>query len=458
MNILRTRVPALWAYPLLIHTRSLSAPGYYERAGTSVEKLWQQFFYNPSEWWDNRLGKRDPDYPDFKHKYRKEALWLDTGSSFDWVKAKLAAMTQQQAHSDSGLKLLNDYHFGVDLGDHGRDSTGKEIGRPDTSEAKEDMSNRSPKGKLIRYPTPCLFSWNSAISGYAKGGHGEKALELLKEMQRQGVKPDKFTFVSILNACAAVRDLEQGKLAHEEIIRSGVKLNIFVWNALVDMYIKCGSIDDARRVFDRMCQRDVVSWTAMISAYLKTGACETALDLFDRMLQQEVEPDRLTFVSVLNACARLKALSQGRRVHELMTCSSYHLNIYVWNALIDMYGKCGSLEEARQVFDKVSPRDVVTWNTMISAYAKVGRGEEALELFRQMQLEDMKPDKFTYVTILNVCTRLRALEEGKKVHALMIKSDDSVDEVAWDALIHMYTQHGSSKTAREVLDTMRKRV
>ncbi|KAL2607659.1 hypothetical protein R1flu_026232 [Riccia fluitans] len=454
MNLLRKRVLDLWGHHLLIHTRSLSAPGYYERAGTSVEKLWQQFFYDPSEWWDNRLGKRDPDYPDFKHKYRKEALWLDTGSSYPWVKAKLATMTQQQAQSDSGLKLLNDYHFGLDLEDHRRDSSRKKVtGKPKTSETRQENSNHSPSGKLIKLPTPCLFSWNTAISGYAKVRHGEKALELLKEMQKQGVKPDKFTFVSILNACAAVGDLEQGKLAHEEIINSGVKLNIFVWNALVDMYIKCGSIDDARRVFDRMCQRDIVSWTAMISAYVKTGACDIALDLFGKMLLLKVEPDRLTFVSVLNACARLRALKQGRRVHEQMTCSSQRLNIYVWNALIDMYGKCGSMDEARQVFDSMSPRDVVTWNTMIAAYTKVGADEEALDLFKQMQQEDVKPDKFTFVTVLNACTRLRALEEGKKVHALMIKCD-GVDQFAWNSLIHMYTQCGNSKTASKVLDTL----
>lgn len=466
MNVFRKSLGDSWGHHLRLHIKALSTSAKDGGADNAVEQLWQQFFLDPSEWWDNRLGKRDKGYPDFKHKYRNEALWLDTGHDFQWVKTKLTALSQHQSQPRSGLTLLLDYHYGVDLGDPGKHIDWKDIWSSYARERRRESTGHKddPKitaqVKMIRLPTPCLFSWNTAIAGYSRAGHGEKAFELLKEMQRQGVKPDKFTFVSILGACGAVGDLERGRAVHNEIIKSGVKINLFVWNALVDMYIKCGSIESAREVFDRMCQRDVVSWTALIAAYVKSGDSETALGLFDEMIQQRVEPDRITYVSVLNACAYLGvgAVEAGRKIHEQMMQSSYSLNIYVWNALINMYSKCGSLEDARLVFDEMHPKDVVSWNTMISGYAKMRRGEEALQLYKQMQQEHMMPDKFTFVTILNVCARLGALEEGKKVHAQMIERGGGLDSYAWKSLIHMYNTCGSKEYARKVVDTLRTRV
>ncbi|CAK9214564.1 unnamed protein product [Sphagnum troendelagicum] len=181
-------------------------------------------------------------------------------------------------------------------------------------------------------PSRDVVSWNVMIMGHVKCGQGHKALELFQQMQLEGVQPGPVTFVGVLNACASVLGLEEGRHAHEQIIQSGCESDIFVGSSLVDMYAKCGSMEEAWRVFYRMPSHDVVSWTTI---------------------------------------------------------------------LLDMYVKCGSMEDAWRVFEKMPSRDVVSWNVMILGHVKCGQGQKALELSRQMQLEGVQPDPVTFVGVLN---------------------------------------------------------
>jgi pentatricopeptide repeat protein len=181
----------------------------------------------------------------------------------------------------------------------------------------------------------------------------------------------------ILNACASVAALEEGKRVHEQISESGFESDVFVCNSLLDMYAKCGSIEDALRVFSRMATRDVVSWSGMILGHVKCGQGLKALELFQQMKQEGVEPDPATFVGVLNACASVAALEEGRHVHEEIIQSGCATDVFVGSSLVDMYAKCGSLGDAQQVFNNMATHNVVTWNAMLGGYTMHGHGTEA---------------------------------------------------------------------------------
>jgi pentatricopeptide repeat protein len=200
-------------------------------------------------------------------------------------------------------------------------------------------------------------------------------------MQQEGFQPNSVTFVGMLNACASVGALEEGRHVHEQIIQSGCESNVFVGNSLVDMYAKCRSMEEAWRVFNNMPAHDVASCTAMIFRHLKHGQVYEALDLFQQMQQEGLQPDHVTFVGVLNACASVGALEEGRCVHEQIIHRGWESDIFVGNSLVDMHAKCASMDDAWRVFNKMPSRRPVSWSVMILGLVKCGQGQKALELY-----------------------------------------------------------------------------
>eukprot|EP01018_Ginkgo_biloba_P018427 Gb_38158 [translate_table: standard] len=265
------------------------------------------------------------------------------------------------------------------------------------------------------------FLWNVMIRGYASNGVCKEALGLYYEMQQAGIQPDKFTFPFVLQACASLTALHEGKEIHDDIIRTGLESNVFVGSALVDMYAKCGSIELARQVFDKMFDRNVVSWNALIAGYSKNGPVNEALNLLSEMqLQGSIKPDMVTMVSVLSPCAQLSALQQGKQIHGYIIRSGFESISVVGNALIDMYAKCGSVDIARKVFDKMPDRNVISWNSMIAGYGLHGLGEHALALFSQLQEHGMKPDPITFVSVLSACSHAGLVDDGCRCFHNMI--------------------------------------
>jgi pentatricopeptide repeat protein len=200
-----------------------------------------------------------------------------------------------------------------------------------------------------------------------------------------------------------------------------------VSNSLVDMYAKCGSIEDAWKVFNRMPTHDVVSWSAIILGHVKFGHGLKALGLYQQMQQEGVKPVPVTFVGILNACASVAALEEGKRVHEQIIESGFESDVFVCNSLLDMYAKCGSIEDALRVFSRMATCDVVSWSAMILGHVKCGQGLKALELFQQMKQEGLETDPVTFVGVLNACASVGALEEGRHVHEQIIQSGCATD-------------------------------
>ncbi|CAK9267098.1 unnamed protein product [Sphagnum jensenii] len=293
-------------------------------------------------------------------------------------------------------------------------------------------------------PLHDMVSWNVMIVGHVKSGKAQKALELFQQMQQEGVKPGPVTFAGILNACASVGALEEGRHVHKEIIENGCESDGFVGNSLIDMYVKCGSMEDAWRVFNRMPLRDVVSWTSMLLGHVKSGQGQKALELHQQMQLEGVQPDSVTFVGVLNACASLMALEKGRLAHEQIIQSGCESDIFVGSSLVDMYVKCGSMEEAWRVFKKMPSRDVVSWNVMIMGHVKCGQGHKALELFQQMQLEGS--NIFVGNSLLDMYVKCGSMEDAWRVFEKM----PSRDVVSWNVMILGHVKCGQGQKALEL--------
>ncbi|CAM6084194.1 unnamed protein product [Calypogeia fissa] len=308
-----------------------------------------------------------------------------------------------------------------------------------------------------RMETRNAHTWTAMIGGLAEHGCGDEAFQFFLKMRQEGFEPNAITYTSILNASASAGALEWVKEVHGHARKTGLESDVRVGSALVHMYAKSGSIDDARLVFDRLETRNVQTWTAMIGGFAEHGCGEEAYLLFLRMRQEGFEPDAITYTSILNASASAGALERVKEVHGHVIEAGLESDVRVANALVHMYAKSGSIDDARLVFDRMEKRDVVTWNAMIGGLAKHGYGHEAYQLFLKMREEGFEPNAITYLSILNASASAAALEWLQGVHGHASKAGLESDVRVGNALIHMYAKSGSIEDARLVFDSMEKR-
>ncbi|KAJ7534043.1 hypothetical protein O6H91_13G076700 [Diphasiastrum complanatum] len=302
-----------------------------------------------------------------------------------------------------------------------------------------------------------VISWNALIGGSIQNGLAEHGLQYFEEMRKEGIKPDRVTFMSVLKGCGSIAAKDEGKLVHSLIIKDGFHKDVHIVNCLIDMYAKLGNIGKALHVFDQLVGRDVVSWNVMISGFIQHGFDQQVLQLFRRMQQEGQTPDGITFVSVLKACGSLRNLDIGKLIHAQIIDAGLEPNVFVGNALIDMYSKCRSLDEARQVFNALALKDLVSWNSMIAGYAQHGFCKDALELFKLMQSSGVKADTATFVSILKACGNIAAIDQGRKIHAQICETGLDLDLVVGSTLVDMYGKCGDLEKAHQVFDNLNRR-
>jgi pentatricopeptide repeat protein len=206
--------------------------------------------------------------------------------------------------------------------------------------------------------------------------------------------------------------LDHGKWVHAQIVKAGLETDVVVATALINMFAKCGSLQDTQQIFDKMKVHNAISWTAMINAYTEHGVYVEALNAFHRMQQEGMEPDPVMFICLLKACANKASLQEARLLHASIVAAVLESDIRVRNGLVNMYAKCGSAMDARNAFNRMPERDVVTWSAMIAGLQEHGHGREALELFHQMVSEGIRPDNVTFVAVLCACNHGGLVEKG----------------------------------------------
>ncbi|KAI8000662.1 Pentatricopeptide repeat-containing protein [Camellia lanceoleosa] len=299
-----------------------------------------------------------------------------------------------------------------------------------------------------------ITSWNSLLGTYNSNSVLRiEALVLFKEMICDGVGVDAITLVIILSALAEVRWVEYGSAVHGYMIKVGLFSKLNLENSLLGMYVKFGKMNAAMRLFDEMSsRRDVVSYTILINRPKRPSE---ALELFKKMENETVKPDETTLVSVLVACASLSNLQYGRLVHRLILRNDMRHDVFVGTALIDMYCKCGSLDEAMVTFYKMVDRDVFTWTTAIEGLANYGCVDEALKLFNQMENHGINPNEVTFVSVLTACRQSGLVDEGCFLLNKMVKIYNIQPKVEhFGCLVDLLSRAGMVHQAKEFIKTM----
>ncbi|KAL8539600.1 hypothetical protein ACS0TY_001274 [Phlomoides rotata] len=290
------------------------------------------------------------------------------------------------------------------------------------------------------------FPWNSLISGYAEMGLHEDALALYFQMVEEEVKPDQYTFPRVLKACGGVGKIQVGEEVHRHVIRSGFGDNTFVLNALVDMYAKCGDIIRARKVFNSMEEKELVSWNSMITGYIRHGLIMEALFILQGMIREGYEPNGVTLSAVLSSVPPYKI---GKQIHGWVIRTRIEWNLSIANSLIVFYSNQSNLGKAKWLFENMPKRDVVSWNSIISAHSK---NSLALEYFYSMMDSDKTPDDITFVSVLSACAHLGMIEEGERIYRMMVEKYHITPSMEhYGCMVNLYGRAGLLNEAHEFI-------
>ncbi|OVA08997.1 Pentatricopeptide repeat [Macleaya cordata] len=261
-------------------------------------------------------------------------------------------------------------------------------------------------------PQPDIVLFNTMARGYALTNTPIRAMTLFSRILNLGLLPDDYTFPSLLKACANSKALKEGKQVHNLVIKLGLHLNIYVQPTLINMYTECRDISAARKVFDKISSPCVVTYNAMITGYSRCSQPNEALALFRELQGSNLNPTDVTMLSVLSSCALLGALDLGKWIHEYIKKNGFDEYLKVNTALIDMYAKCGSLEDAVCVFENMRFKDTQAWSAMIVAYAIHGHGYKAVAMFEDMRRVRVRPDEITFLGVLYACSHTGMVVEG----------------------------------------------
>ncbi|RZB97992.1 Pentatricopeptide repeat-containing protein, chloroplastic [Glycine soja] len=295
-----------------------------------------------------------------------------------------------------------------------------------------------------------LFSWNVLVGGYAKAGFFDEALDLYHRMLWVGVKPDVYTFPCVLRTCGGMPNLVRGREIHVHVIRYGFESDVDVVNALITMYVKCGDVNTARLVFDKMPNRDWISWNAMISGYFENGECLEGLRLFGMMIEYLVDPDLMIMTSVITACELPGDERLGRQIHGYILRTEFGKDLSIHNSLILMYLFVELIEEAETVFSRMECRDVVLWTAMISGYENCLMPQKAIETFKMMNAQSIMPDEITIAIVLSACSCLCNLDMGMNLHEVAKQTGLISYAIVANSLIDMYAKCKCIDKALEV--------
>lgn len=340
--------------------------------------------------------------------------------------------------------------------------------------------------ECVEKQKPETFVWNSCLKALAEGDSPIDAIMLFYRLRQYDVCPDTFTCSSVLRACLNLLDLSNGRILHGVVEKLGFRSNLYLQNMIVHLYASCGEMGEARLLFEKMPQRDVVtwnimiaqlikqgdhegaydlfsrmpernvrSWTSMIAGYVQCGKAKEAIHLFAKMEEAGVKCNEVTVVAVLAACADLGALDLGMRIHEYSNRHGFKRNVRISNTLIDMYVKCGCLEEACKVFEEMEERTVVSWSAMIGGLAMHGRAEEALRLFSDMSQVGIEPNGVTFIGLLHACSHMGLISEGRRFFASMTRDYGIIPQIEhYGCMVDLLSRAGLLHEAHEFILNM----
>lgn len=304
-----------------------------------------------------------------------------------------------------------------------------------------------------------VISWTTVISACGDNNDSVMGLSLFAEMLSEGVEPNEYTFTNVLSLCCVMQAMDVGLQVHSLCIKLGFGSNLAVTDAVIYLYLKCGWIREARKLFDGMERISLVAWNSMIAGHAQmmgpadnsiaahhysTAAHRSgieALNLFLKLKRSDMKPDQFTFSSLLTVCSSLVALEQGEQVHAQTMKTGFLADVVVGTALVKMYNKCGTIDKATKAFVEMPTRTLISWTSMITAFAQHGCAQQALQLFEDMRLTGVKPNKVTFIAVLSACSRAGMVEEALAYFEMM-KNDYKIKPVMnhYSCLIDMFVR------------------
>lgn len=316
-----------------------------------------------------------------------------------------------------------------------------------------------------KMPSRNVVAWTSLLTGYIRNSQPEIAVQVYQELLQAGCYPTNYTLGAVLSACSSLGSVELGEQIHGHGIKYQLVSDTSMGNSLCSFYSKFRSLESAVKVFNVIPEKNVISWTAIMSACADNGDCERGLSFFIDMLLGDAEPNEFTLTSVLSMCCIMQAVDLGEQVHSLCIKLGLESKLPVMNAIMYLYLKCGRVVEARRLFDGVETLTLMTWNGMIAGHAQLMANEkdhvaahrsgiEALNIFLKLKRSSMKPDLYTFSSVLSICSGLVALDQGEQIHAQTIKTGFLSDVVVGSALVNMYNKCGSIEKASKAFVEM----
>ena len=301
-----------------------------------------------------------------------------------------------------------------------------------------------------------VISWNTMILALAHSKMRSEAWQLFGVMRKSEFKPNTYTIISILATCEDETCLNVGRSIHGFVVKHGIEVNLSLNTVLTDMYMNCGDEASARTLFESCTNRDLISWNSIIANYINDNQVHEALLLFNRMIS-EVEPNPVTIINVLSSCTDLANLPQGQCLHAYVIRRHSYLgfNLSLANAFITMYARCGSMQNAKKIFDTLPRRNIISWNAMITGYRVHGRGYDAILAFLQMLEEGYQPNGVTFLSVMSACSHSGLLEKGLEIFQSMIQDFNITPELAhYGCVVDLLGRGGRLDEAREFIKSM----
>ncbi|KAF6166222.1 hypothetical protein GIB67_031006 [Kingdonia uniflora] len=300
-----------------------------------------------------------------------------------------------------------------------------------------------------------VVTWSTMIGSYVQAKKWSWALGLYLRMIGDGVRPNEFTFVAVLGACCFL-GVEYVRLIHAHVVLRGMKMNLVLKTAFVDMYSKCNRVEDAANIFKQTPESDVLLWTAMITGYTNSSNFEGVVATLREMKTSGISPNAFTYAGILNTSSSLTQLELGRQVHSHVIKVGVEGDVSVGNGLVDMYMKCAiTVVDALKAFEGIILPNVITWTSLIDGFAQRGLEREAFQVFVEMQGVGVQPNFVTLSGILQSCLTRKSLSQVREIHGFILKAPKEDSEITiWNALVDAYAGLGMLDNAWNVIYMM----
>lgn len=339
---------------------------------------------------------------------------------------------------------------------------------------------------LDEMPQRDVKSATALIGQFAKRNQQAEAIACFTRMHLFDIKPNEYTFATVIHSSASLKDLRLGKQIQSYAIKAGLSSNVFAGSAMLDLYVKLSSFDDAlrafqdinepnvfsyatfiraytkegkfdeaRAVFRAMPERNVVCWNTMISGCSQSGRNEEAVKLFMEMLRERVTPIQSSYPCAIIAAANIGSLGLGRSIHASAVKFLGRTGLFLANSLISLYAKCGSMEDSLLVFKKTRERNVVSWNALICGYAQNGEGNAAVDVYEKMKVAGVEPNGVTLLGLLLACNHAGLVEEGCEYFNQVRRSDPGLVKAEhYACLIDSMSRGGRFEEAERFLGNL----